>query len=130
VRADAAAAARAAARQRRGEGLDSNPASPSSSSSVNSGESGSVAPYYALHVRRGDFQFKDVKISAAQIIENLKGNAIIPRGSVVYVSTDDPKGVCEGCTFKKKPCPKGKDAAGIVGCIEDPSWDAFKTEAG
>ena len=52
---------------------------------------GTHAPYYALHVRRGDFQFKDVKISAEEIIKNLGGNAIIPRGAIVYVSTDDPK---------------------------------------
>ena len=29
--------------------------------------------YYALHVRRGDFQFKEVKISAHDIVANLKG---------------------------------------------------------
>ena len=30
-----------------------------------------IGEYYALHIRRGDFQFKEVKISAAQIVENL-----------------------------------------------------------
>ena len=52
---------------------------------------GSHAPYYALHVRRGDFQFKEVKISAEEIVKNLGVNEIIPRGAIVYVSTDDPK---------------------------------------
>lgn len=28
--------------------------------------------FYALHIRRGDFQFKEVKISAAQIVDNLR----------------------------------------------------------
>lgn len=65
-----------------------------------------AADYYALHVRRGDFQFKQVKISAAEIIENLGGNAIIPRGAIVYISTDDPKGICENCVHQRKPCPK------------------------
>lgn len=131
VRADAALAEKAAHDKRRGEGIDSNHNSSSSSSSSSSSEHGATPPpYYALHVRRGDFQFKEVKISAEEIIKNVKGNAIIPRGSIVYVSTDDPKGVCVGCTYKKKPCPTGPEAAAIVGCIEDPSWDAFRTKAG
>jgi len=29
---------------------------------------------------------------------------MIPPGSVVYISTDDPKGICEGCTVERKPC--------------------------
>ena len=139
MRADAALAEKAANDKRRGDGIDSNHihnnnnVSSSSSSSSSSGDGTAAAPpppYYALHVRRGDFQFKEVKISAEEIIQNLKGNAIIPRGSIVYVSTDDPKGVCVGCTYKKKPCPTGPEAAHIVGCIEDPSWDAFRTKAG
>jgi len=86
--------------------------------------------FYALHVRRGDFQFKQVKISATEIIKNLGGNSIIPRGAVVYISTDDPKGRCENCLYNRKPCPKGAAARGIVGCIEDPSWTAFREIAG
>lgn len=52
--------------------------------------------YYALHVRRGDFQFKEVKISAQEIVRNLDFNGpdglpLIPKGSLVYLSTDDPE---------------------------------------
>ena len=114
----------AVAAARRGEGFDSNNAS--AAARFITGD----APYYALHVRRGDFQFKDVKISASAILKNIGGNALIPRGAVVYISTDDPKGVCEGCTYKKKACPTGPAARDITGCIEDPSWTAFTTEAG
>jgi hypothetical protein len=57
---------------------------------------GQNGTYYALHVRRGDFQFKEVKISASEIVANLDtgldgGFPILPKGSVVYLSTDDPK---------------------------------------
>ena len=88
--------------------------------------------YYALHIRRGDFQvrpfsslalasdawahlnllcttprpsfavpaaprcvqYKDVKLSAEDILKNLhfpNGTAIMPPGSMVYLSTDDPQ---------------------------------------
>jgi len=100
-----------------GQGFDSN----NSTLAALSG----AKTYFALHVRRGDFQFKDVKISAADIVKNLGGNALIPRGALVYVSTDDPKGVCEGMTYKRNPCPKGADAKGVPGCMEDCSWQAF-----
>lgn len=99
-------------------------------------EARNIAPefggdYYALHVRRGDFQFKDVKLSAEEIVQNLhypNGTSIIPRGAMVYLSTDDPDGVCKGCMVQRKPCntyvsPKP------VGCPEDTSWKAF-TKAG
>ena len=83
--------------------------------------------YYALHIRRGDFQFKQVKISAAKIVQNLRGNAIIPRNSLVYVATDDPRGVCDGCRSNGKPCPPltGNNGDRPPGCPADPSWDAF-----
>ena len=82
--------------------------------------------YYALHVRRGDLQYKDVKISATEIVKNLNitddsGKLIIPPGSLVYISTDDPDGVCKGCTDKSGrycdslPSPKPE------GCPEDVS---------
>jgi hypothetical protein len=60
-----------------GEGFDSNN---HSSSATNPSKM-----YYALHVRRGDFQFKDVKISAADIVKNLgkNGQPLIPRGAIV-----------------------------------------------
>jgi len=111
---------------RRGEGFDSNNDSTASSRRGPGAATGEL-PYYALHVRRGDFQFKDVKISASEIVENI--GDLIPRGSVVYISTDDPKGICEGCVYKRKPCPTGAAASATPGCIEDPSWQGF-TDAG
>ena len=64
--------------------------------------------YYALHIRRGDFQFKDVKIGAEEMVKNLNfavdGKPLIPRGAIVYLSTDDPKGVCHGCMVNRIPC--------------------------
>jgi len=87
---------------------------------------GNGGTYYAMHVRRGDFQFKEVKISASEIVKNLDGpEPIIPKGALVYLSTDDPKGICENCVAKRKPCesfPKGEKP---VGCQDDPSWKAF-----
>ena len=44
---------------------------------------GSNGEYYALHIRRGDFQYKEVKISAHEIVTNLRyedGTPIIPPG--------------------------------------------------
>lgn len=87
--------------------------------------------YYALHIRRGDFQFKDVKLSADKIVENLRGNEIIPKGSLVFVATDDPEGKCEHCRSGGAPCPKPEDIGAKTqadmpkGCPLDPSWDAF-----
>jgi len=146
VRADAKAHDHKLRALRRGEGFDSNHQNKNKTATHGGAEEDAeVVPYYALHIRRGDFQFKDVKISASQILENLRkgtggsgkkgapvvvGPMIIPRGSLVYISTDDPKGVCVGCTYKKKLCPTGEAAQGIPGCIVDPSWDAFRTEAG
>ena len=42
--------------------------------------------YYSIHVRRNDFQYEDVRISAEQILENIKD--IIPIGSKLYIATD------------------------------------------
>lgn len=55
----------------------------------------------------------------------------IPRGAVVYLATDDPKGVCGGCLWQRKPC----DAYPVprpleYGCPDDPSWAAFTEDAG
>ena len=81
--------------------------------------------YYALHIRRGDLQFKEVKIGASemlQALQNPNGTAIIPPGSLVYLSTDDPKGICDGCKVNRQPCdsyPKGNKP---VGCPEDVSY--------
>jgi hypothetical protein len=67
--------------------------------------------FYALHIRRGDFQYKEVKVSAEQIVKNLvlpDGTHIIPPGSVVYMSTDDPDGVCLHCYAQRQPCENFK----------------------
>ena len=88
--------------------------------------------FYALHVRRGDFQFKEVKIGAADMVKNLllpNGTSLIPRGALVYLSTDDPEGKCEHCVALKKPCESYAPGSKPVGCPEDTSWKAF-TEAG
>jgi len=86
-------------------------------------------PFAALHVRRSDFsvQYPSTIISAADIVQNLHG--LIPRGEVVYVATDDPRGVCEGCrsgNWDAPLCGVGDEARGREGCLEDPSWNAFK----
>jgi GDP-fucose protein O-fucosyltransferase len=41
-----------------------------------------------MHIRRGDFQYTDVKIDALQIYEN-NTKEIIPEGSTVYIATDE-----------------------------------------
>lgn len=83
--------------------------------------------FYALHIRRGDFQFKEVKLSADEIVANLRysnGSAIIPPGSFVYISTDDPDGKCAGCLVQRIPCEK-YELPKPTGCQVDTSWNAF-----
>jgi hypothetical protein len=80
--------------------------------------------FYALHVRRGDFQFKEVKISAAEIVKNMNG--LIPKGALVYLSTDDPDGTCQNCVALRKPCDSYEKGNKPVGCPEDCTWRAFK----
>ena len=97
---------------------------------------GGPAAYYALHVRRGDFQFREAKIGAAEIVTNLNrpGEAehpLIPPGALVYVATDDPDGTCARCMWDRKACdtyptPRPKK----YGCPDDPSWAAFARDAG
>ena len=85
--------------------------------------------FYALHIRRGDFQYKEVKLSAADILKNLhfpNGKPIIPPGSVVYLSTDDPDGLCTHCFAQRKPCESYEKGKRPVGCPEDTSWNAFR----
>lgn len=43
--------------------------------------------YKALHIRRGDLQFKEVKIPAEEIIENTKD--ILKEGETIYIATDE-----------------------------------------
>jgi len=42
--------------------------------------------YYSIHIRRNDFQYKDLFISCEQILDNIKD--IIPFGSKLYIATD------------------------------------------
>ena len=44
--------------------------------------------YYAMHVRRNDFQYKHLFISTSEILRHLTG--IIPPGSTLYIATDHP----------------------------------------
>ena len=87
--------------------------------------------FYAIHARRGDFQFKEVKISASEIVTNLvfeNGTSIIPRGAMVYLSTDDPDGKCQNCVAQRKPCTSFQAGSKPPGCPEDPSWAALEKE--
>jgi hypothetical protein len=89
--------------------------------------------FYAIHARRGDFQFKEVKIGASEMVSNLRfenGTSIIPRGAMVYLSTDDPDGVCKNCVAQRKPCSTFEKGKLPPGCPEDPSWTALKEEGG
>ena len=54
----------------------------------------------------------------------MNGKPIIPPGSLVYVSTDDPDGVCKGCRVNRIPCEEQKSPK-PTGCPEDPSWNDF-----
>lgn len=42
--------------------------------------------YYSIHIRRNDFQYKDLFIDCNQILDNIKD--IIPFGSKLYIATD------------------------------------------
>lgn len=42
--------------------------------------------YYSIHVRRNDFQYKDLFISGEELYNNIKN--LIPQGSKLYISTD------------------------------------------
>ena len=83
-------------------------------------------------------------------MKNLKvdGVSVIPRGALVYLSTDDPKGmfdrkvvtvkmslsklhpgICANCMVQRISCTKYEPGKKPEGCPEDPSWKAFE-EAG
>lgn len=47
------------------------------------------ATYFAYHIRRGDFQYKETKISSAQIYANTKHLLNANRTRLIYISTDD-----------------------------------------
>lgn len=62
-----------------------------------------------------------MKISAAKIYENLHrdGKPLFPKGAYVYIATDDPDGLCAGCTDEKYvPCRNFKPPL-PKGCMED-----------
>lgn len=60
------------------------------------------------------------------MLENLvvDGKPIFPPGAFVYISTDDPDGVCRGCRAEGKPC-EGFTVPKPIGCPDDPSWQPF-----
>jgi hypothetical protein len=41
----------------------------------------------AMHIRRGDFQYKDTRIDAAEIYANIQD--VIPNGTTIYIATDE-----------------------------------------
>eukprot|EP00602_Paraphysomonas_sp_CaronLab_P009442 CAMPEP_0185029864 /NCGR_PEP_ID=MMETSP1103-20130426/16460_1 /TAXON_ID=36769 /ORGANISM="Paraphysomonas bandaiensis, Strain Caron Lab Isolate" /LENGTH=543 /DNA_ID=CAMNT_0027564775 /DNA_START=130 /DNA_END=1758 /DNA_ORIENTATION=+ len=43
--------------------------------------------YSSFHTRRGELQYKEVKIPASQLLENV--GEMIPRGQLVYIATDE-----------------------------------------
>ena len=43
--------------------------------------------YYAIHIRRGDFQYHDLKLPIETIYNNIKN--VIPEGAKLYISTDE-----------------------------------------
>jgi len=55
--------------------------------------------YSAFHIRRGEFQYKEVKISADALMENV-GN-FIPANELIYIATDD-KNKSSFNPFKKR----------------------------
>ena len=96
--------------------------------SASSSPTGIEGAFYALHVRRGEFAVMDVKLSAEEILQNLRfpnGTPIVPPGATVYISTDDPRGVCENCRVGRKLCSEYVPPL-PVGCPADPSWAAFE----
>jgi hypothetical protein len=65
-----------------------------------------------------------VKISAQEIVDNLhfpNGTAMIPPGAMVYISTDDPDGLCKNCLVNRLPCNTYKTPK-PPGCPEDVSF--------
>eukprot|EP01038_Epipyxis_sp_PR26KG_P017516 gene17516-24266_t len=53
------------------------------------------------------------------------GSMIIPAGAFVYISTDDPKGLCDNCHSDKGELCSNLKPPRPEGCQDDPSWDAF-----
>ena len=67
------------------------------------------------------------------MVQNLRfenGTSIIPKGAMVYLSTDDPDGVCKNCVAQRKPCGTFDKNHLPVGCPADPSWNALRVKGG
>jgi GDP-fucose protein O-fucosyltransferase len=43
--------------------------------------------FHSFHVRRGDFQYKDTRIEAEEIYNNVRD--VLPEGSAVFIATDE-----------------------------------------
>lgn len=54
-----------------------------------SSESGGEPQYFAYHIRRGDFQQKQTRLSAEKILENTLPFLDMTAGHVVYIATDE-----------------------------------------
>ena len=48
-----------------------------------------IPRYSAFHIRRGELQYKEVKIPAAKILENIGHH--LPAGQLIYIATDEKK---------------------------------------
>jgi len=46
-----------------------------------------IGEYYAIHIRRGDFQYHDLKLPIEDIYNNIKD--VVPEGAKLYISTDE-----------------------------------------
>ena len=46
-----------------------------------------LGQYNAIHIRRNDFQYHDLKLPIETIYDNIKN--VLPKGSVLYISTDE-----------------------------------------
>lgn len=56
---------------------------------MNNVDKDNFATYHAFHIRRGDFQYKDVRISAEAIWENTKHLLNRSISSLIYIATDE-----------------------------------------
>ena len=71
--------------------------------------------YYSIHIRGGDYQFFDLRISVKDICNNIKN--IIPYKSTLYISTDILKGGTPNDLVSGS-----SEYAGVEGAEEDKSY--------
>jgi len=45
--------------------------------------------WYSAHIRRGDFQFEDTRLSCKELLKVLKEDGGIPLGARIYIATDE-----------------------------------------